>query len=806
MMDSRHSGFLKGIQLLSIETEELLLVMTGNVDLNRYNEDSYKAFFDNNESMYFSCSKEAMIKIFDVHRKELVEQSGQAFLPIFFENGMYELQVQPKKNEKIQFWHEYEGFRNAIHPFLNTKALTGVLYFQNEVGYSNFEIRDEEGNTLLSVVIEVYPTKLDYKKDYQALLDEVNEEVYNLAYDFLKRTFLQGSAKIYKDPTGAEFYRLLKQHFNQYLKAIDFIEKRPCRRLETFHEEVRGDRLRKQDTKGRSFLRKNANLFVEVENGIVINGTQMLPKKGLLIKKAHTVDTHENRYVKMTMERLYQRIGALYNLIINLKEPFQRKPDSEIVLILQTMQNQLSQKLTKSFWRSIGKLDRSIMSMVLQMAAGYRDVFQIYATLSKGIVLSGELYKMSIKDIATLYEYWTFLRLGKILNEKCEQISQDIVKVSNNGLVVNLKKDTRAKRIFRNKTTGELIKLQYQYSTGQKITVNQKPDTMLSIEKLGRDYHYQYIFDAKYRINFNDQNSNKCPGPMEEDINTMHRYRDAIVAERNGAYERIAFGAYVLFPWNDTDNYQEHELYKSIKKVNIGGLPFLPKATDLVEGIIDNLLNKSADELQNEGILPQGTKEFLYDINEELILIVPVNGKLKKIVLDRFIGVPFKALPKQWAKANKIALWTSEGIKEEGIIEKVERKNDQLIFNVEAWASRLSPIQTKEYSVNEPILVEEYLYLEARYLPELLFFSNEQRQLLMMLKGTSNDVEVKLNDFEITQKTRIYSFKVNNHEFIWTSESLIYLLNDDFVEEINLEDLKQNSYKILSKLAKRIKV
>ncbi len=51
----------------------------------------------------------------------------------------------------------------------------------------------------------------------------------------------------------------------------------------------------------------------------------------------------------------------------------------------------------------------------MQMAAGYRDVFQIYGILSKGVILQGELYKMSIKDIATLYEYWTFIKLGKIL-------------------------------------------------------------------------------------------------------------------------------------------------------------------------------------------------------------------------------------------------------------------------------------------------------------------------------------------------------------------------------------------------------
>ncbi|KYD29047.1 nuclease domain-containing protein [Geobacillus sp. FSL W8-0032] len=52
-------------------------------------------------------------------------------------------------------------------------------------------------------------------------------------------------------------------------------------------------------------------------------------------------------------------------------------------------------------------------------------------------------------------------------------------------------------------------------------------------------------------------------GPMEDDINTMHRYRDSLVARRGGPYERTAFGAYVPFPWHDEDSYQAHPRTKA---------------------------------------------------------------------------------------------------------------------------------------------------------------------------------------------------------------------------------------------------
>ena len=87
------------------------------------------------------------------------------------------------------------------------------------------------------------------------------------------------------------------------------------------------------------------------------------------------------------------------------------------------------------------------------------------------------------------------------------------------------------------------------------------------------------------------------PGPMEEDINTMHRYRDALVVEQEGPFERTAYGAYVLFPWNQEEAYENHPFYKSIEKVNIGGFPFLPNATRLVEQFLDHLIEKAQKKL-----------------------------------------------------------------------------------------------------------------------------------------------------------------------------------------------------------------
>lgn len=150
IMASYPSGMLKNEILLTIKTDDLYLSISGDLDLNRYNEESYKSFFDGQESMYISCTNSsATVMVFDIESKQLVERKGQAFLPIFFENGRYQLQVKPQKeNIGLDFYHEYDGFRKAIRPVLDTNILSGILHFQNEVGFSNFEIRDEQGDTL----------------------------------------------------------------------------------------------------------------------------------------------------------------------------------------------------------------------------------------------------------------------------------------------------------------------------------------------------------------------------------------------------------------------------------------------------------------------------------------------------------------------------------------------------------------------------------------------------------------------------------------------------------------------------------
>ena len=284
--------------------------------------------------------------------------------------------------------------------------------------------------------------------------------------------------------------------------AIRQIERQPHHQLVTTHVKTRGDQLGRLDQQGRNYLRKRPHLFCEVHDGIKIQHRSLMPVSGLKAKKELTYDTLENRFVKWMMTRLIDKLQDLWEKVQSKNKRYEVEADPDLLTKIMNMKRALEAKTNNWFWRSIGKLDRSIMSLVLQMAPGYRDAYQIFLIVTRGLALQGKLYQMSVKDVATLYEYWTFLKLGQLLGKKYKLVSQDIIQVNRSGLFVNLEKNRSAKRVYEHPHTGEKIILTYQKYEGRLPTIPQIPDTMLSIEKKGKDYTFNYIFDAKYRIDF----------------------------------------------------------------------------------------------------------------------------------------------------------------------------------------------------------------------------------------------------------------------------------------------------------------
>ena len=95
-------------------------------------------------------------------------------------------------------------------------------------------------------------------------------------------------------------------------------------------------------------------------------------------------------------------------------------------------------------------------STTLTMAPGYKEFYHRYLLLRKGLSLAdNQLFSMDYKDIATLYEYWCFLKTVKLLrdNPKYDLTSSDIVEFEYTKFSVNLKKGKKSKVSYRQLTS-----------------------------------------------------------------------------------------------------------------------------------------------------------------------------------------------------------------------------------------------------------------------------------------------------------------------------------------------------------------
>jgi uncharacterized protein len=800
-------------ELLYIETDDFSLYIKGMPynarfeSLSQYRKHSALE----KEAMTFTYSGERVrsVELYDVETDSLEVVQGQPFSPIFFENGVYQIVISPKTDKSLSFYHEHPGLRNAVEPVGrgSQPILMGNLQFMNEVGYTSFSIKHHE-KTLLEVKLEIFPTKLSYKDDYRKLLEEVNDEVYNLAFHFIKKTFLGASNHLSENPSLTEFYRLIEFYFQSFIKSIQRIEEQPHHQLLTEHQMVRGERIKRLDSKGRKHLRSNPQLFMEADNGLVLHDKPVFPVKGLNAQKTITYDTLENGFVKWMMERLTHKLADLAAKISIQSGRYERKVDEELLLKVKGMQGTLKAYLNKPFWKGISSVDRTVTSMVIQRKIGYRDAYKIYLVVTRGLMIEGELFKMSMKDVATLYEYWTYLKMGQILRTKYVREYQDVVAIRHGALFVDLDQTSNAKQVFKHPQTGERIVLSFQKREGKVPTVTQKPDIMLEVEKKYSHNLYHYVFDAKYRIDFGfGSDQAEKVGPLEEDINTMHRYRDALVKKHHerDSYERYSFGAYVLFPWNEEHAYLEHPFYKSIDEVNIGGLPFLPNSTVLVETLVERLVESNPEDLQEEGVLPTGAWKHWESSLDEKVLIVSVNDKRVYHEYKRqgYIELNSTGLKKGWQGTEFIALYVTfevsnetgvaNGIQFFGRVQDILLRQDIVRFEVQSWQVLKKVIRPVGYGIQSHMMTTLSLLNQSEELPELFMKSPEEIKLWRMLRRLTTNVHTNLDDRTIDRARKVQAYQIGHVEVLLDSDSeqIDIIQNDELLNTVPLGILQK---------------
>jgi uncharacterized protein len=279
----------------------------------------------------------------------------------------------------------------------------------------------------------------------------------------------------------------------------------------------------------------------------------------------HSVDTLENRFVKMAL-------GTATAIIERMQQTLStaRRPAAFTARVLQDCDRMLRalRPITQhSIWRQIGPLNQlPTTSTVLQGRRGYREVYGHYIRLrlATQVPLSAAQVRslLESKDIALLYEIWCFFALVRALTamlgspEVADRpragalelhIPWDLAVRWGNGVCLFYNP-----RFSRSRSLGR-----------RSYSVPLRPDIALELPiPQGKILH---LFDAKFKV---DRLDTLLPSEEEMDetsgddaiaerrgifkrgdIYKMHTYRDAIPAART---------VWILYPGTESRFFHRH--------------------------------------------------------------------------------------------------------------------------------------------------------------------------------------------------------------------------------------------------------
>jgi hypothetical protein len=514
--------------------------------------------------------------------------------PCFYENGTYQIILENKDGGNYEVIHMGSNLSDKFQKISN--CYIGIVDFSSDIGLSNFIIT-KDGKNILSINIEVFPSKIDYQKDYKDIMNEVNDEIYSLAFGLMGKTYLETKLIDTRYQTNAEFINILRCIFDSLEKAIKRVIESPKHNVETIQSIRRVEKSRIPSRNTIDYLRKHPSGLVEDPNGFIKGKDKNYVATMVVDKRKNTTtDIYENRFVKYMIISIIKRLKAVVkNILSNTDDKI------DLIRFLKKKISILEKHLKHGFSNVSALTGKKTMSLVFQMAPGYREVYKKYIMLSKGLALGDGIYQMTPKKLYSLYEMWCYMKIHRILSDLGYEVEEyGILKYKDNGLYLTLSQESEAKMVYSNKKN----RLELWYNkTYSSPTINQRPDTVLNIRNLNNeDDNRIYIFDAKYRIYVDDKG---VIGPVEDDINVMHRYRDAIVSKLSNQvqFKYDTFGAYVMFPYGDEETFKKHNFYKSIEEVNIGAFPMLPGSTELITKQLKKIIQQPALEARNDRVV-----------------------------------------------------------------------------------------------------------------------------------------------------------------------------------------------------------
>ena len=520
--------------------------------------------------------------------------------PILFEAMTYDVYLESTGEAGMALSTDVPGMLTSGRSF---KLVTGQglshyrLSLDGDVGILSLAVSKKRtgANGTIEVgrlEVEVFPRKLDYQRDYRAMLSAISATCSALVFEAAARTSLPSGPGITPGHTAREWYELLRALAGCLLAAVDAISADPARRLDARPRVVflgQARRVTPSDLH-RSF-RVPGNLHRTDRDGLAA-----LPFRVTERSSSPGFDAEANRHVHRLLTQILVRLRRLEETLASVllsgdagvgERSLAERWHREIAYL----RPRLRRRLAYEWLSGVGEPRAAQPSATVQAHPAYSRVFEFGRALLRGLHVDvAPRADASVRPVWLLYEQWCFLAIVEILRRHGRVQGGSQIELQYDSAQVNLARGAESVIEFKVRGSGRPLRVTYNKSY-RTPTVAQKPDASVQVE----DGSKLHLFDAKYRVGFEPDYVKQYGGvgPRLEDINTMHRYRDAVVRESGGKYHKLVASACVLFPWRDMGSYRLHRFARSLDMVGVGGLPFLPGSTDMVAARLDMIVGEA---------------------------------------------------------------------------------------------------------------------------------------------------------------------------------------------------------------------
>lgn len=448
---------------------------------------------------------------------------------------------------------------------------SGSFTVINHLGLSVLKILSADGEAILSVPLEFISSKLDFDQEYRRMTEDIAKFCEQLLLNWDAPTTLTFSASPEKEARLVLEQFLFLRHFltdERLGRLIEMIERNPHSKLEEIRTWTPAAMVRSSQ-----HLSDPQGMLRDWHS----NGGRPSPGQALEVRKEENRDTPPNRFLKFAL-------NSFRAICLEVSE--KSREHSQTGNEAQSLLERLDSILARRFFRDLGPMGRlPLDNQTLQKGEGYREVLQAWILTRAAASLNWkgqqDSYEGSSRDVATLYEYWIFLTLHKLLENFPEMSLADgskdpesFIKEADGGIKLNLKsgKHSISRFILEAGTEQSLcIDLHYERTfntngganSGASYSRNFRPDYTLSIypttlgnekKALAAGQASHLHLDAKYRAeklaqvfgedDEDDLGEEKITGKSSgtykrADLLKMHTYNDAL---------RQTIGSYVLYP------------------------------------------------------------------------------------------------------------------------------------------------------------------------------------------------------------------------------------------------------------------